>query len=176
MSARDDFFAKMQPYADKAAAALGIDAGVILAQWADESANGTSLLARSANNYGGINHSANSIASGADGVFASYKSIDQFVQDYIRVMSLSYYKDVIAAGKKGDIPGTIRALGESPYAASGYDTTNKGIPGADIQAIYDAETHTNAPQTTHPENNNTASLAAIGAATVALFALLSSHK
>lgn len=170
-----DFFSTMQPYAAKASAALGIPVGVILAQWANESARGTSTLAKSSNNFAGINHSANSIAIGSDGVFAKYQSKDQFVQDYIRVMSLSYYDTVRSEGKSGDVMGTIRALGASPWAGSHYGYSAAGEPGQNLNDLYYAENLSrfdkSAPQGTTADPHMIR-MAAIGAAAVALISLI----
>lgn len=116
------YMAKMMPYAQKAESGTGIPAAVIVEQWALESGNGTSQKARVNSNHGGIKRSKYSpSAVGQDsGGFAIYSSIDGFVQDYVRVMNLSYYTKVRAAGRTGDIVATIKALGASPYDAGHY--------------------------------------------------------
>lgn len=118
MTAEQDFFAKMLPYAQEASGKTGLFVSVILAQWANESNYGTSRLALEDNNYGGINFvQGASIAAGADGGFAKYESIDQFVQDYARVMNLSFYSKV-RADKTEETE--VQDLGASPYAESHY--------------------------------------------------------
>lgn len=122
---RQAFFKKMAPYASKARSKIksGIAESIILAQWANESAYGKSELAKNANNFGGTKKVASSIASGSytigSNVYAKYASIDQFVDDYVRIMNLSYYA-AVRAKDDGDISGQAVALGASPYAGSHY--------------------------------------------------------
>lgn len=99
MATNQAFYDKMRPYAQKAANALGMPVEVILAQWALESGNGTSNLAKTQNNYGGIKYSQYSKTGTktSANAFAKYSSIDGFVTDYIRVMNLSYYDKVRSA-------------------------------------------------------------------------------
>lgn len=113
-----DFFEKMAPYAQQAGAALSMFPSTILSQWALETGYGSSNLAQNANNYGGIKYiSGKSIASGSQGAFAAYNSVSQFVQDYIRVMKLSYYDAVRAGTSPQD---EIKALSASPYDEGRY--------------------------------------------------------
>jgi flagellar protein FlgJ len=113
---REAYFAKMRPYAERAANALSIPVEVILAQWAHESAYGTSSLAQRANNHGGIKWSKyNQVGATKTGSlnYAAYNSLSDYVTDYVRVMSLSYYSKV--RGQK-TVEGAVKALDESPYA------------------------------------------------------------
>lgn len=113
-----EFFEKMAPYAQKAGTSLDIFPSTILAQWAIESGYGSSNLAQNANNYGGIKYVAGkSIASGQEGDFASYSSITQFINDYVRVMKLSYY-DAVRAGQTPQ--EEIQALVGSKYDEGKY--------------------------------------------------------
>jgi len=125
MSVTANYRAKMDGYAARASQATGIPKEVILAQWALESGNGTSAKAVKNNNHAGIKLGQKAVAAGKDsGGFAIYANLDQFVQDYIRVMNLSYYSGVRAAGKTGDIKQTIIELGKSPYDAGHYQLGN----------------------------------------------------
>lgn len=105
------FMSSMSGYAMTAGAALGMPYQVILAQWAHESAYGTSDLANRAKNFAGIKYNDN--ADFKSGSYAGYNSIPSFVQDYIRVMRLPYYNGVRNAD---GIRETIEELGKSPYA------------------------------------------------------------
>lgn len=182
---RADYVAQMAPYAATASAATSIPTGVILSQWAVETGNGTSDLVRRANNHAGITYSSNTIGHKDNGTaYAAYDSIDQFVQDYIRVMNLSYYTGVHGQ----DVIGAIRALGASPWAESHYAYTAADAPSVDVigkpgqilndvyyaagLAKYDSGVH----QAASGIDANTAKLAAIGAAALALFALMSSNN
>jgi flagellum-specific peptidoglycan hydrolase FlgJ len=107
-----NFFSEMNGAAQLAASLTDIPKEVILAQWALESAFGTSDLSQRANNYAGIKSSS----KGKDfvsGAYAGYNSKDSFAKDYARVMNLSYYDKVREA--KG-IDETIDELAKSPYA------------------------------------------------------------
>lgn len=112
---RDNYFAQMKPYADRASQALSIPSVVILAQWGLETGFGSSTAARKLNNHAGIK----SNSAGADyngGTYAGYNSLASFTTDYIRVMNLSYYKKVREVGKTGDVAKTVKALDDSPWA------------------------------------------------------------
>lgn len=111
----------------------GIPAQAIAIQLGNESGNGSSNRAIADNNLGGIKYSAYSKVAikKADG-FARYKSVHDFFVDYVRVMSLSYYNDVRAAGKTGSVKDTLIALGKSPYDAGHY--TDNGNPGSKLLA------------------------------------------
>jgi flagellum-specific peptidoglycan hydrolase FlgJ len=107
-----NFFSEMNDAAAIASDLTDIPKEVILAQWALESAFGTSDLSKRANNYAGIKSSS----KGKDfvsGSYAGYNSKDSFARDYARVMNLSYYDKVREA--KG-VNETIDELAKSPYA------------------------------------------------------------
>lgn len=120
MGYQDDFFKKYSPYAMKAASVLDMPVSTILAQWAIESTYGTSEVFKNNNNLAGIKKVKSSIAlpDPSPSGYARYKDIDQFTQDYIRVMNNGYYEHVKAA----DTPeNTAYALGNSLYAEGTYD-------------------------------------------------------
>lgn len=146
------FKTKMDSYAAKAAAAIPMNKDVILAQWGNESGNGTSSRAVNDNNYGGIKYSQYSTTAikKSDG-FARYASIDGFVTDYIRVMKLSYYSGVRAAAATPGIADDVKALGESPYDAGHYTTPGQA-PGSKIASILGTTTgaSTSAPKPKPP--------------------------
>jgi len=118
-----EFFETMAPYAQQASQETGVPVSVILAQWALESGYGTSRFAKEGLNFGGIKLSSNSptkeymIQGGTGAKFAKYSSISQFVEDYVRVLKLGYYKAVREAG---DALKAMEALAQSPYDAGGY--------------------------------------------------------
>lgn len=166
-----DYFYRMFPYAKQAAAGTGVPVAVILAQWAHETGFGTSDVAKNANNHGGIKYADGfSIADGKYGAYAKYNTLDKFVQDYIRVMNLSYYADVRAAGSD---QGAIDALGMSPYAEDpAYSSKISGIYSVYGLSGFNTYQGGAAPSGGGQAGQDTAKLAAIGAAAVALFALL----
>lgn len=161
-----NFFSKMLPYAIEAHNGVGgkEPVSVILAQWAVESARGTSRLALESNNYGGIKYVPGlSIAVGKDsgGVFARYDSLEQFTQDYIRVMNLSYYEKVRNDSR---VEQAVKDLAASPYDAGHYNGTGQSlldtIDSANLRQYDD-------PAAAEPDN-----MAKIGLAVVSLFALV----
>lgn len=168
------YFDRMRPYATNASVRLSIPVSVILGQWALETYYGASDVAIRANNHGGIKHVATSIDSGAYGVYAKYASISQFVDDYVRVMSLSYYSDVREAPDT-DIEGTVLRLGQSPYAGSHYEID--GRPGASVLGVIQANRLTRYDSATPvaeidlEKPGEMAKYAAIGAALMALLAM-----
>lgn len=139
MNAKEVFFEKMQPYAARASSELGIPSSVILAQWAHESAYGTSWGATHRLNFGGISNGTGTIYSWSKAAsleprpanegawYYVYKSIDDFVDDYIHVMNLSYYGDVRRAGATPGVEDDVLALAKSPYAGDHYGGTGQSL-------------------------------------------------
>lgn len=116
---QDAFFKQYAPYAMKAATALNMPVSTILAQWGIESTYGTSAVFQNNNNLAGIKHVGSSIDIGiSPSGYARYKDIDQFTQDYIRVMNNGLYENVKSAVSPED---TAYALGGSLYAEGTYD-------------------------------------------------------
>ncbi|MBE3590934.1 MAG: glucosaminidase domain-containing protein [Firmicutes bacterium] len=120
------FIDRVMPYARRAAAATGLPVSVILAQWGAESGWGRNDVARQ-NNLGAI--------YGSSG-FRSYASLDEFTDDWIRVLHLPYYDAVRAAAATGDADAVARALGESPYD-NGHYCQGDGTPGSFLIQIMD---------------------------------------
>lgn len=133
----DGFKRSVQSHLTRASQALGMPESVIIAQWANESAYGTSSRAKKDNNLGGIKWSkySQTASKAADGIHARYDSLYDFTTDYIRVMKLSYYDKVRAAGKTGNVAATISALGESPYAGSKYKASSTAAAGSALAQI-----------------------------------------
>lgn len=130
--ASNTFYEKMLPYAKQASLALDIPVSVILGQWSLESGRGESVLSAKYNNYGGIKYTKN--ADGNYQGFSTYSSIQEFTNDYIRVMKLSYYNNVRVAVS---VPDTVKALGNSPYDAGHYILN--GVPGGKVQNIVNVD-------------------------------------
>lgn len=143
----------MRPYALKVARTLGMHdsfAETLLNQWGLESAWGTSGLAKQ-NNFGGIKYSqySKTAIKGSSG-FANYKTVDDFVQDAIRVYKLPYYEAVLVAGKTPSLHDDAVAIGKSPYDAGHY-MLNGQVGGKLLQLIgVTPSGGTSAPQVTIP--------------------------
>lgn len=123
------FFEKMRPYAEKVKAVLGIPVSITLAQWAYESdfegpkwtGNRTGKY-----NYSGIRKDNKS--------FRSYSSIDKFVDDHIRILSLKDnpnsdwkrgYEAIVDASKSGrSIPEIADAFAKSRWNMSNHYIVN----------------------------------------------------
>lgn len=175
-----DFFSRMAPYARQASLVLGIPSSVILAQWANESAYGTSSKAKNANNYGGIKKGRGAAANvGEYEGHAKYPSISSFVDDYIRVMKLNYYNQVRAAGSPKE---TFIALGNSPYAETGYGRI-QGQPGGWLEKLWEQwklwtyDVGSNAdqiPDVSHLPKDELMKYAAVGLAVVGIVGLMRS--
>lgn len=141
------YFDEMLPYAKKASGELGIPVSVILSQWAHESAYGTSWGATHRNNHAGISnfigkpykwskaYKVEKRPSNEGSWYNVYRSVDDFVSDYIHVMKLGYYKDVIRAGGTEGIGDDFIELGKSPFAGTHYK--KNGVFGGSLKAIYD---------------------------------------
>lgn len=126
MSDQQRFIEENLPYARKASTALNIPVSDILAQLGIESDWGRSALAKATGNLGGIKYTSNAPAQWQG--YANYNgSKEAFFKDYVRVFGLSFYEKVRSAISPED---TAKALGNSPYAESGY--TYQGQKGGSI--------------------------------------------
>lgn len=118
---------KWAPYALSAGNRLGIDPSFVLAQWLYETGNGTNLGATKYNNLAGIKSAPNSgkgIYDPSDSIHAGYTSLKAFTDDYVRVMQLDYYKNVMSTAKAGTSPlVSLSALNLSPWAEADYNTS-----------------------------------------------------
>lgn len=101
-----DFHAAYRPTADTVSAGTNIDAIVLLAQWANETAWGTHFAG--ANNLGNIQSGGKSI---------NYASLAAFAQACIATFNSGPYGAVIAAANTDD---AMAALIASPWAAGHY--------------------------------------------------------
>lgn len=154
------FYEDMLPYAQRASRELDMPVSVILAQWALESGYGKSRFAIEGLNFGGIKLSKYSttdkymIQGGSGAKFAKYDNLDQFTDDYIRVMRLPYYDKVRQADSPLD---TLKALALSPYDAGGY-SGNKLINwyNRDNLSKYDTYPVTSSKPTLNGNNLNIA--------------------
>jgi flagellum-specific peptidoglycan hydrolase FlgJ len=163
------YFERMFPYAKTASAATNLPTSTILAQWGHETGFGTSDVSKNANNHGGIKFVEGiSISSGNYGAYAKYSSLDQFVQDYIRVMNLSYYTKIRNAVSPED---TISAFAGSPYAEDqSYSTKVAGI--FNTYGLRGYDTYQGGSGTGGVDADDMKKYAAIGIAFVALMALV----
>ncbi|NPV89136.1 hypothetical protein HPY42_06520 [Coprothermobacteraceae bacterium] len=116
----EKFWEKMYPYALDVAAELEIPPSVCLAQWAIESSFESPRWC-DYNNYAGI-------TDGGPPHFRRYDTIDDFIRDYIRVLRLSYYREVLELAKQHAPAEEIaRALGRSPWDAGHYGGDGKNL-------------------------------------------------
>lgn len=118
------FRAKIAPYAKKAAELLKMDPAVIMAQWLYETGDGSNTGTKF-NNLAGVKLTGSSVSEAyavPESIHAAYPTLDAFVKDYVRVLNLSYYKDVRAIAKPGVNPITAKnAIDASPYAVTNYN-------------------------------------------------------
>ncbi|HUZ84157.1 MAG TPA: glucosaminidase domain-containing protein [Gaiellales bacterium] len=122
-----EFVAALGPYADTAAAAIGINRWAILTQWADESGWWTSYASTQLNNPAG----QEVYNSPTDWHYIAYPSISAGVQGYIEFMHNGNYGGIIATGPN-DVEGTLWAMGQSPWAGGHYGSP----PGIDLINIW----------------------------------------
>ena len=112
------------PYAQSAGKQLGIDPAFVMAQWLYETGGGTNLGSTKYNNLAGIKSSPNAskgIFDPSDSIHAGYTSLDAFTRDYVRVMSLGYYRDFLATAKSGNASASLAALNASPWSEADYN-------------------------------------------------------
>ena len=115
------YYAKMMPYGAKVQGKIGIPAAVVVAWWSWETDFGSNGSSK-ANNHAGIK--ANS--KGADykaGIYAGYNSLDSFVNDYCRILSLKAYgyPQVLEAAKGGDVKAITKAHNASSWSEADYN-------------------------------------------------------
>lgn len=182
------YFERMFPYAKAASSATGLPISFILAQWGHETGFGTSDVAQNANNHAGIKYvEGASISNGKYGAYASYSNLAQFVQDYARVMNLSYYKSVRGLGNP---EATIAAIGKTPYAEDpnyaskiqgifstyglrGYDTYQGGGGTTDLKSMAGSFLDSVGKSVGDLGSDDLKKYAAIGLAVGAIFAVIS---
>lgn len=102
------FFTQYLSDAQKASASTGVLPSVILAQWADETATGTSSAFVKGNNYAGISYAG----------VSSFPTKAAGLNAYIATLNHSTYASVRAA--QGSQNQAV-ALGASPWAGGHYD-------------------------------------------------------
>lgn len=126
------------PAAAEAAHLTGVDANVILAQWAVETGWGSSALAINHHNLAGIRwygHAGTVQVGGTRGKagtgFSGYPSVAAFVLDYAHTLRLSYY-DAVRHARTAR--AQLSALGQSPWDAGHY--VLGGLVGGSLISAY----------------------------------------
>ncbi len=116
---------QMGPYAIQAGNATGLDPGVILAQWAEESGWGT---AAPGDNYAGI-------TDPTTGGFADYSSRQAFEQAYVSVVEQPNMSVITSTASKTASPlAQALAVGQSPWDAGHY--LDSGVQGGKLIDVY----------------------------------------
>ena len=125
MSAQS-FADQMAPYAIEAQNATGMNAGLVLAQWGNETGWGTSYAFTHNFNPAGIGITSDAVSG------QNYGSIANGVQAYINFLKgNSRYAPVLAIGPNNPQAQAV-ALGNSGWAAGGYN--DGGGPGSSLLA------------------------------------------
>jgi hypothetical protein len=127
-ASRTDWLGDVLADARSASSATGVPAVVILTQWGVETGFGTSRAWLEGHNYGGVS---------PGGRLAYYPSRTEGLAAYVRTLNLGYYAGVRAAGRAGDVTGTLDALAASPWAGGHY-ADRGGVAGASLRAAYPA--------------------------------------
>ena len=117
------FAAWMTQYAQQASAATGLDVGVIIAQWGNETAWGTQFAEQ--NNIGNVG-----VYGG--GPNPSYPTLEAGVQAYINEMNSPAMAKAKAQWQGQSPQQQAVILGNSGYAGGGYN--NGSGPGSDLVA------------------------------------------
>lgn len=117
------FAAWMTPYAEQASAATGLDVGLIIAQWGNETAWGTQFA--ESNNIGNIG-----VYSG--GPNPSYPTLAAGVQAYINEMNSPALAKAKAQWQGQTAQEQAVIIGNSGYAGGGYN--NGSGPGSSLIA------------------------------------------
>jgi hypothetical protein len=99
-SIQNAFINTWSPYAQQAGSTLGVDPNILLSQWANESAWGTSNLAVNSGNLAGI---------GGPGNFAVYSTPQAFTNAFVNLVQNTYNK---AVGTGSDLWAYISGLNQ----------------------------------------------------------------
>ena len=99
---------------------------VILAFWFWETGRGTNRGTKEFNNLAGINYNRSwknplQLKPSPSGEYAIYSNINNFAEDYARVMNLSMYNNVRATFKTAGYDDDVAAISASPYSVADYD-------------------------------------------------------
>jgi hypothetical protein len=113
------------PYAQVGKQDTGVLVSVILAQWADETAWGTSVAYLEGNNLAGVS---------PGGVIARYPDLNAGLTAWVQTMTLGYYAAVRAAQGWN---AQALALGASPWAAGHYQLPGQAEGSALVAIIAD---------------------------------------
>ena len=120
----EEFIKKMYPYAEYASKQTDIPIEVILSQWALETGWGRENEFINGLNLAGIKKNSTG-SEFAYGDYAGYSTLENSVNDWIRVMNKDYYNGVREASS---VPETIQALHSSPWAEDTlYDDRLHGV-------------------------------------------------
>lgn len=125
------FIAQAQPYANQVQQETGISADLLVAQWAKESAYGTSQAATQNNNYGGIKQgNAPNTGPSPDSVYAGFSSFGSFAQADATYYETKRYDTLRADAKAGaSIAQQAQDIQNAGYAnpGTGYAASIDGM-------------------------------------------------
>ncbi len=117
--------ASILKWAAQASAECGVWPSVVLAQWADETAWGTSKAFAKGHNFAGVSKNGQVIA---------YANYPEGLAGYVWCLKLALYDPVRAAHDAGADAQAL-ALGASPWAAGHYIADGSTEPGSALVAI-----------------------------------------
>jgi flagellum-specific peptidoglycan hydrolase FlgJ len=130
------YYSRMLPYARLVQQALGIPAELEVAFWSWETDYGTNSTSK-VNNQGGITKGS----AGRDfvsGGYAGYNSMDNFVKDRIRLLSLNmagYPAIVSAARSNAGYEAITRAHNASGWSADDYNVSTIVARAKEVAAL-----------------------------------------
>jgi hypothetical protein len=163
------YIKQVYPAAKMVQEKTGIPADLVVSWWTWETAFGENMSSRMGNNHAGIK--ANSTgAQGAVGQYAKYNSIDDFANDYARILSMPHYgyPGVLAAARNNPQNYTqiTDALNKSQYAESDYNINTIGQRAFFIRGIVKGSTEVGAintvPDVSMLSNDDMKKYAAVG--------------
>lgn len=127
-----EFYDKFYPYAMHSASKINgagtEEAPVILAFWFWETGRGTNRGTSEFNNLAGINYNRSwknplQLKASPSGEYAVYSNLNNFAEDYARVLNLSMYANVRNAFKTAGYEDDVASISASPYSVADYDKT-----------------------------------------------------
>jgi uncharacterized FlgJ-related protein len=167
----------MLPYAKKVEQAVGLPAPLVVAWWSWETGHGTNRGAKELNNHGGIKwiDGRSPYQSHESGMYAAYKSLDDFTKDYIRILNINGHgypevRDV--AGESWE--KITQDMNESAYAEADYNIPKIMERAKAAAKLSGGSSPTPSPDVSGLSSQELQTYATIGLAAVAFIALTKS--
>lgn len=119
------YYARLAPASKITAQKTGIPSELLLAWWSWETNFGTNQSSKYNNHAGIKKNSKGSEFVAPGGMYAGYRTVDAFANDFARTINLNFagYPGVISAGRTDDYGIITKAMNASAWAEHDYNVT-----------------------------------------------------